>query len=100
MAIDAVKATYLTLDEKRGEHNFELLGMDFMIDWGFKPWLIEINTNPCLEMSCPLLSRLIPSIIENTFKYFFDNIDCVLIHFFLRLKSGQLLKNYLLEKTH
>ena len=25
-----------------------------------KVYLIEINTNPCLEMSSPLLSRLIP----------------------------------------
>ena len=39
-----------------------------MIDEDYKPWLIEINTNPCLELSCPLLSKLIPPIIENTFK--------------------------------
>jgi hypothetical protein len=43
--------------------------MDFMIDENYQPWLIEINTNPCLELSCPLLSRLIPSVVENTFKY-------------------------------
>lgn len=32
-----------------------------MIDDLFKVWLIEINTNPCLEQSAPLLSRIIPS---------------------------------------
>lgn len=48
LALDAVKATYLCLDKQRKEHNFELLGMDFMIDEAMKPWLIEINTNPCL----------------------------------------------------
>ena len=52
---NAVKATYLTLDKKRWEHNFELLGMDFMIDEDFKPWLIEVNTNPCLVLNSPIL---------------------------------------------
>ena len=40
-----------------------------MIDANFKPWLIEINTNPCLEMNCPVLDRVIPSMIENAFRY-------------------------------
>ena len=48
LALNAVKSTYFLLDSKRRENNFELLGMDFMIDQGLKPWLIEINTNPCL----------------------------------------------------
>jgi tubulin polyglutamylase TTLL1 len=65
---NAVRATYLSLDEKRRENNFELLGMDFMIDENYEPCLIEINTNPCLELSSPLLGRLIPAIIEDTFK--------------------------------
>ena len=38
----------------------KLFGLDFMITDKGKLYLIEINTNPCLEMSSPLLSRLIP----------------------------------------
>jgi hypothetical protein len=34
---------------------FEILGYDFMIDNELKPWLIEVNTNPCLEESNWLL---------------------------------------------
>jgi tubulin polyglutamylase TTLL1/tubulin monoglycylase TTLL3/8 len=39
-----------------------------MIDENFKPWLIEINTNPCLEISSPVLARVIPYMVENAFK--------------------------------
>lgn len=46
--------------------------MDFMIDLALKPWLIEINTNPCLELSSPLLNRLIPALVENTFRLCVD----------------------------
>ena len=28
---------------------FEIFGYDFMIDDTLHPWLIEVNTNPCLE---------------------------------------------------
>jgi tubulin monoglycylase TTLL3/8 len=34
-----------------------------MIDDKFETWLIEVNTNPCLELSCPLLARIIPSMV-------------------------------------
>lgn len=43
-----------------------------MIDEDFKPWLIEVNTNPCLELSSPLLARIIPNLIENTFRLTVD----------------------------
>lgn len=43
-----------------------------MIDQNFKVWLIEVNTNPCLELSSPLLARIIPSMIENALKIGLD----------------------------
>lgn len=75
IATDAVKSCYHLLDPGRRPHNFEVFGMDFMIDEDFKPWLIEINTNPCLELACPLLARIIPSMLENAFKYFCFYVD-------------------------
>lgn len=48
--------------------------MDFMIDSSFHPWLIEINTNPCLELSCPLLSKLIPAMVDNALRISLDPI--------------------------
>lgn len=45
-----------------------------MIDEDFNVWLIEVNTNPCLETTGSLLSRLIPSLVENVFKIAIDPI--------------------------
>jgi hypothetical protein len=45
-----------------------------MIDAEFKPWLIEINTNPCLELSSPLLAKLIPAMVDNSLRISIDLI--------------------------
>jgi tubulin monoglycylase TTLL3/8 len=45
-----------------------------MVDKEFKPWLIEINFNPCLELSCPVLNRIIPSMVENSLRIGLDPI--------------------------
>jgi len=39
-----------------------------MINENFNVLLIEVNTNPCLELSCPLLSRIIPTMLDNALK--------------------------------
>ena len=49
MATDAVKSVYQKIDPLKRMYTYELFGLDFMIDSKFNPWLIEINTNPCLE---------------------------------------------------
>ena len=40
--------------------SFEVFGLDFLVDCQGKPWLIEVNTNPSLDVSCSLLSRIFP----------------------------------------
>ena len=45
-----------------------------MIDENFKPWLLEVNTNPCLELSAPHLARIIPSMLENAFRIALDPV--------------------------
>jgi len=39
------------IDENKRKHCFELFGYDFILDEDFNIWLIEVNTNPCLEES-------------------------------------------------
>lgn len=74
MATDAAKSVYSKISPKQQMHNFEIFGLDFMIDRNFKPWLIEINTNPCLDCSSSLLNRIIPYMIEQSLKLSLDVI--------------------------
>lgn len=48
--------------------------MDFFIDELLKVWLIEVNENPCIECSSPLLGMLIPRMLNDAFKLTLDQI--------------------------
>ena len=41
----------------------EIFGYDFILDLDYNVWLIEVNTNPCIEESSPLLEMLLPRMI-------------------------------------
>lgn len=71
---DTIKAVSRKLDPNRRQLSFEIFGYDFMLDEELKPWLIEVNTNPCLELSSPYLARLIPTMVENAIKIAIDPI--------------------------
>jgi len=72
LATDTIKAVSRKMDPNRRHSSFEIFGYDFMIDEEMKPWLIEVNTNPCLELSSPYLARLIPAMLENSIKIAVD----------------------------
>jgi len=74
MTTDTIRAVSRKFDPQRRNCSFELFGYDFMIDEDMNPWLIEVNTNPCLELASPYLSRLIPSMLENAIKVAVDPI--------------------------
>lgn len=54
--------------------SFEILGYDFMFDENFKPYLIEINSNPCMEFVTPMLENLLTSMMENAFSLAIDQL--------------------------
>ncbi|XP_022608902.1 inactive polyglycylase TTLL10 [Seriola dumerili] len=45
---------------------FDLIGCDFMVDEGFKVWLLEMNCNPALHTNCKVLKEVIPSTVVET----------------------------------
>lgn len=67
LVADSFKAVYGKIDPFWRINSFEIYGFDFMIDDSFKVYLIECNTNPCLELPCPLLSWVISELLDNSF---------------------------------
>lgn len=71
---DTIQAVFLKIDTNKRAHCFEVFGYDFLLDASLKPWLLEVNTNPCLELSSPHLARIIPAMLDNSFKIAIDPI--------------------------
>ena len=62
------------INHNKRRHCFELFGFDFFIDHDYNVFLIEVNTNPCLEESSRLLSKLLPRLLDDLFKLTIDQI--------------------------
>ena len=45
-----------------------------MIDSAKHIWLIEVNTNPCIELSNKWLSAIIPRMLDDAFKLTIDRM--------------------------
>ena len=58
--------------DKKSRSHFELFGYDFLIDTSYKLWLLEVNTNPCLEESSRLLEQYIPRMLDDMLKLTLD----------------------------
>ena len=76
--IEIVRLTALSVRNKININNlnycFEIFGYDFMMDEDKNIYLIEINTNPGLEISSPLISILVPRMIDDAFRLTIDDI--------------------------
>lgn len=52
----------------------QLFGLDFMLDDKLNPFLIEANSNPCLEVDGNVLGKVIPRMIENVMRVAVDPV--------------------------
>ena len=53
---------------------FEIFGYDFILDSDFRPWILEINNNPGLGISSPVIQRLIPRMFDDALRLTIDKI--------------------------
>ena len=54
--------------------SFELFGYDFIVDNEYNPWLLEINNNPGLSISSPVIEKIIPRMMDDAFRLTIDKI--------------------------
>jgi hypothetical protein len=69
---EAVEAVAPRLNPNKRKNCFELTGCDFMLTEDFQLKLIEVNSNPCLEFSCPHLEELLPRVMDDAFQLSVD----------------------------
>ena len=53
---------------------FEIFGYDFILDNEFKLWILEINNNPGLGISSPLIGKIVPRMIDDSLRLTLDKI--------------------------
>lgn len=68
----SIFATKKLIDPHKRKSCFELFGYDFIIDEDFNLWLIEVNTNPCIEESSNILKMYLPRLIDDMLKLSVD----------------------------
>ena len=72
--IHSMKSVCCRINKLERKICFEIFGYDFMFDENYNPFLLEINTNPGLEISSPLIEMLIPRMIDDAFKLTIDKV--------------------------
>lgn len=64
--ICALLASQEHMDRRR--NCFELFGADFMLSEDFSPWLIEINSCPCMQATTSVTARMCSQCLEDVIK--------------------------------
>jgi len=74
LVADTIRAAGAKLNPKEVNNCFEVFGFDFMVDASFRVWLIEVNSNPCLELCNSYLSYLIPKMLDEALQVTLDRV--------------------------
>lgn len=64
MTREVFRAAETRLVRRRGV--FELFGLDFMVDAGLRPWLLEANCNPALWVHSAVQRAVLPPLVRDS----------------------------------
>ena len=72
----SVKSIKNKIDFKSNFNSFEIFGYDFIFDQDLNPYLLEVNTNPGLDLDDTLsfVKDLIPRMMDDAFRLTIDII--------------------------
>jgi len=70
----STKAVKTKINANERTYTFEIFGYDFIMDSEFNIYLLEINTNPGLEESSPLIKILVPRMIDDALRLTIDDV--------------------------
>lgn len=62
------------LNCKKNTLSFQIFGYDFIIDRNFKPWILEINYNPGLQISSKVIENIVPRMVDDAFRMNIDEV--------------------------
>jgi hypothetical protein len=72
LIIMTAKAVKVNTNDRK--YTFEIFGYDFIMDKELNMYLLEVNTNPGLEESSPLIKMLVPRMIDDALKLTIDRL--------------------------
>ena len=61
--IHTIESVKDKLNKEHRQFCFEIFGFDFIVDKNEQVYLIEVNTNPCIEESSGILKILLPRML-------------------------------------
>jgi len=73
-----IKLTFNSVKDRINEGNrsycFEIYGLDIILDSNYDMYLLEVNGNPGLEYSSPLIRTLVPRMIDDALRLTIDDL--------------------------
>ena len=70
----SIKAVKDKINPNKRNFCFEIFGYDFMMDTNLNVYLLEINSNPGLEISSPWIKAIVPRMIDDALRLTIDEV--------------------------